>query len=140
VVIVLTNEVITKDGYKDVIDVDTCEVMARKIRFRANKSCTLCGGKFSIGDVIEASFPASVDINQFGEHSGPWEFEHSLVSESGGCSSIWIRNNATEIIDSAGANIYNAPYSKTFLVNVKKETRTHLMKSIIRGFLSNRSY
>ncbi|MHC9538503.1 MAG: hypothetical protein AB9903_03205 [Vulcanimicrobiota bacterium] len=136
----MTNEVITKDGYKDVIDVDTCEVMARKIRFKAHKSCTLCGGKFSAGDVIEASFPASVDINEFGEHSGPWEFEHSLVSESGGCSSIWIRNNATEIIDSTGANIYNAPYSKTFLVSVKSETRTHLMKSIIRGFLTNRSY
>jgi len=141
VVIVLTNEVVSKDGFIDVIDIETCEVMAHKVKFRTNKNCTLCGGKFSPGDVIEASFPASVDMDQCGKHIGPWEFLNTNASRSEGCRSSWIRKNAIEIVEcSTGTNIYYAPYSKTFLVKEKKETRTHLMKSIIRGFLSNRSY
>ncbi|GEM_PF-1149120 len=140
-VIVLTYEVVAKDGYMDVIDKDTFEVMAHKVRFRASKGCTLCGGRFYPGDTIEVSFPVSVDINQGDVRGGPWEFESFQARESGGCTSNWIRNNAIDIVDcAAGTSIYRAPYTKTFLVKAKRETRAQLMKSIIRSFLDIKSY
>jgi hypothetical protein len=137
----VTHEVVTKDGYVDVIDSDTREIVAHKVRFRANKTCTLCGGKFTKGELIEASFPVSIDMEQCLRQRGPWMMEAFQADGSGGSSSMWLRNNAIKITECAtGTNLYDAPYSRTFIVNARKEARARVMKSIIQGFLSNRSY
>lgn len=137
----MTHEVVTQEGYVDVIDSDTSEIVAHKARFRARKPCTLCGGKFSTGEVIEASFPVSVDMEMCRGNRGPWVIESSHAAWSGGCTSLWLRNNAINIREcAAGTNLYDAPYSKTFIVKARREERAHVMKSIIQGFLSNRSY
>lgn len=129
----MTYERQTDKGYTEVMDVNTHEVVAKKIRLTAQKKCTLCNEKFAEGAKIEVLFPSSINFEEIPEEDGPWI--------PGNYTSKWLRNNAISIVElTKGITIHRAPYTKRFLGQANRAARTHALKSILRRFMGRTLY
>ncbi|MHC9540979.1 MAG: hypothetical protein AB9903_15880 [Vulcanimicrobiota bacterium] len=123
----MTYERKVSDNHFEVVDDSTQEVVAKKYRFTARKSCVLCSEHFNEGEMIEVLFPVSLDLES-GKGDGPWE--------PGSYSSKWFKNNAVDIVElKTGITIHRAPYTKRFLGKANRSARYHALKSILTRFM-----
>ncbi|MDQ7822190.1 MAG: hypothetical protein RDV48_05285 [Candidatus Eremiobacteraeota bacterium] len=119
------------EGYIDLIDSTSQEVVGRKYRLTASKTSVLCNERFAAGEMVEVLFPSSIDMQEAKEEGGPWE----------GFSSKWLKNNALEIRElHTGVVIHRAPYSRRFLGKANSAARCHALKSILRRFMEGGAY
>jgi hypothetical protein len=93
----MIHEQFTLTGDLELTDSLTMKVLARKLIFTAIRPCVLCGERFTLGEQIEAIFPAHVDLAE-GHGSGPWS--------PGGRSSRWLKAHASQILEAGRRKVF----------------------------------